>query len=135
MLTVSAAEPVPLAGVTESQAPPVAVVAVAVNGVVVAEAVSWTVCGAAVVEAPITWLKLSVVGAAVMVCAGTTLTVTGTVIGLPDAPAEVIVTVPVYCPGVSDPALTATETLEVVVPLAGVAVSHVPPPVAAAAAV
>jgi hypothetical protein len=107
-LIVSAVEPVPLPGDTTSQLPPPCVVAVAVNGAVGVEALSWMVCGAAVVEAPITWLKVTVVGVTVNVCAAATLTVTGIVIGLPCAPVDVIVTVPEYCPGVIAPAFTDT---------------------------
>jgi hypothetical protein len=39
-------------------------------------------------------LKLRVVGEAVNVCAATTFSVTGMLMGLPPAPAEVMVTVP-----------------------------------------
>jgi hypothetical protein len=56
-----------------------------------------------------------------------TFITTGTAIGLPVAPDEVMITWPVYWPTARVPALTETETLPGVVPLAGVAVSHVPP--------
>jgi hypothetical protein len=52
--------------------------------------------------------KLSVVGEAVMVTGVTTLSVTAYVIGLPVAPAAVIVTVPVYVPTARLPAFTET---------------------------
>jgi hypothetical protein len=71
-----------------------------------------------------------------MVCGVATFNVTGILIGLPLlAVGAVIVTVPVYWPTGRAPAFTETCTLPGVVPLAGVAVSHVPPLVAAAATV
>src|SRR5690349_873529 len=101
MPTVRVAEPVPVPGVTVSQLPPPEVEGVAVNGTL-ALTVNATVCvwGAAV---PMMYEKLSEVGATWNVAGAATVRVTGTVIGLPDAPFEVIVTLPVYCPGASEP--------------------------------
>jgi hypothetical protein len=62
-----------------------------------------------------------------MLVGETTFSTTGTVIGLPVAPEELITTCPVYCPADSVPALTETETFPGAVPLAGVAESQVPP--------
>jgi len=56
-----------------------------------------------------------------------TFSTTGTLIGLPVAPADAIVTVPVYCPAVNVAPFTVTETAPGAVPLAGVAFSQVPP--------
>ena len=80
-------------------------------------------------------LNVSVAGVAVMAWAATTFSVTGTLSGLPLAVGAVIVTVPVYCPTARVPAFAETCTVPGVVPLAGVAVSHVPPLPAAAATV
>ena len=56
--------------------------------------------------------------------------------GLPVAPAEVVVTVPLYVPAVKPAGLTETPTdPDVVLPLAGVAESHEPPVVVATAVV
>src|SRR5207244_410873 len=66
---------------------------------------------------------------------GTTFNVTGILIGLPPAVGAVMVTNPVYWPTARLPALAETCTVPGVVPLGGVAVSHVPPVVAVAATV
>jgi hypothetical protein len=76
---------------------------------------------------PTVYAKFSVDGEAVSDDGASTFSTTGTVIGLPLAPAEAITTCPAYWPGPSDPALTDTDTLAGAVPLAGVADSHVPP--------
>jgi len=123
--TVRVVGPVPVAGVTCSQFPPPDVVAVAVKGTLAA-VVTLTDCVCAGVVAPITYAKFSVVGAAVSACAAMTFRVTGIVSGLPAAPVEVIVTLPVYCPAASEPAFTDTWTFDGVVPFAGVAVSQLP---------
>ena len=57
--------------------------------------------------------------------AGLTTSVTATVRGLLEAPAEVMVTVPLYVPAANDDGLTATAIEPGVVPLVGLAVSHV----------
>jgi hypothetical protein len=54
-----------------------------------------------------------------------TVKVTGTVFGLFETPADVMVTDPEYEPGASPEGLTDTLTLPGVVPLAGVAESQV----------
>ena len=61
------------------------------------------------------------------VCGAVTFSVTGTSIGLPAAPVDVIVTLPRYCPGAREPEFTDTWTAEFVAALAGVAESQLPP--------
>src|SRR3974390_3234797 len=65
-------------------------------------------------------------GVTVSVCGVTTLKVTGMVIGLPPAPADVIVTDPLNVPTASPVGFTATCTVAGVIPVAGVAVSQLP---------
>ncbi len=68
-----------------------------------------------------------VAGVALRTGAAVTTRLTLTVCGLAVAPAEVIVTVPLKVPAAKPVGLTATLTVPGVVPLAGVAESHVPP--------
>ena len=65
-------------------------------------------------------------GVTVSVCGVTTLSVTAIVIGLPPAPAEVMVTDPLYVPTASPVGFAATCTVAGVVAVAGVAVSQLP---------
>src|SRR5438477_12086425 len=121
--TVRVAGVFPLVGDTESQG------AVAGTEAVKATAdgaVSCTVCAGAAIVDPMTELKFRVAGETVRPTAAVTFNITGISSGLPAAPVEVTVTLPVYCPGASDPLLTETWTLAGVVPLAGVAVSQLP---------
>ena len=74
-------------------------------------------------------------GVAVMAWPDVTFNVTGILIGLPLAPGAVMTTVPVYWPIASVPALAETCRVPGVTPLAGVAVSHVPPLAVVAATV
>lgn len=57
----------------------------------------------------------------------TTVRVTGMVMGLPVAPAAVMTTLPLYVPVESEPTVADTVTVPGVEPLAGVAVSQLPP--------
>ena len=81
--------------------------------------------------------KVRVAGVTERVCGAATVSVTGMAIGLPVAPAAVMVTVPVYgLPlAVRVPALTLTVTEPGVAPLAGVTVSQLPPLVVVTAVV
>jgi hypothetical protein len=59
--------------------------------------------------------------------AALTTKLTLSVFGLPVAPGDVMVTVPLYVPAANPAGFTATPTVADVLPLAGVADSHVPP--------
>jgi hypothetical protein len=81
-------------------------------------------------EPPTRPAKVRATGAAAMVQGGETVRVTGIDCGLPVAPVAVIVTVPVYVPGVS-PASAAETPIEAValdatLPDAGATLSHPP---------
>src|SRR3954454_19858634 len=67
------------------------------------------------------------VGEAAITADDTTFKTTGTDAGLPAAPAEVTVTVPLYWPTASVEPFTWTDTLPGVVPEAGVALSQLAP--------
>jgi hypothetical protein len=122
---VSCAGVTPLVGETVSQLPPLAVVAAAVKGVPVPDEVTEAVCAEGEV-CPDMAVKLRVDGLIESVCGASTVSETGIVIGLPVAPAEAMVTVPLYVAGVIPLAFTVTETLPGVLPLAGETDSQLP---------
>ncbi len=87
---------------------------------------TWIGCDAGAAP-PIKKLKLSVDGLAVRL-GPVTMSWTGMIAGLPAAPGDVTVTVPLKVPGVVSPlVLTEMLTVDGTVPLLGVAESQLPP--------
>lgn len=125
---------VPVVGATDNQLPPVVVDAAAAKLRANPLLPSATVFDAGVAP-PIWKLNDSELGATVSVGADVTVRETGTLSGLFDAPAEVMVTAPLYTPGASPAVFTLTVRLAGVVPLVGATESQFPPDVVDAAAV